>query len=152
MRGATPPHPENATAIPSMPSMPPKKKAPAPVEEPGPRKRFVPRCFRTLLNALSSPRGALTAVFGMGTGVSPPPMARTKRVGDRPSTNFLPGGLGRPDLVVRPRMPSRARGGGRRPDLTTYQKRYAQRLAALIHPPCRRVVFPWSSGACARDG
>ena len=44
-------------------------------------KRFAPRCFHTLLNALSSPRGALTAVFGMGTGVSPPPVARTKGIG-----------------------------------------------------------------------
>ena len=44
-------------------------------------KRFAPRCFHALLNALSSPRGALTAVFGMGTGVSPPPVARTKGIG-----------------------------------------------------------------------
>ena len=42
------------------------------------RKRFAPRCFPALLNAVSSPRGALTAVFGMGTGVTPPPEARTK--------------------------------------------------------------------------
>ena len=40
------------------------------------RKRFAPRCFPALLNAVSSPRGALTAVFGMGTGVTP--QARTK--------------------------------------------------------------------------
>ena len=45
------------------------------------KKRFAPRCFHALLNALSSPRGALTAVFGMGTGVSPPPVARTKGIG-----------------------------------------------------------------------
>ena len=44
-------------------------------------KRFAPRCFHALLNALSSPRGTLTAVFGMGTGVSPPPVARTKGIG-----------------------------------------------------------------------
>ena len=44
-------------------------------------KRFAPRYFHALLNALSSPRGALTAVFGMGTGVSPPQKARTKRKG-----------------------------------------------------------------------
>ena len=68
-----------------------KEKAPAPVRSRGQGKRFAPRYFHALLNALSSPRGALTAVFGMGTGVSPPPMARTKGVGDRPSTKLLPG-------------------------------------------------------------
>ena len=43
------------------------------------KKRFAPRCFPALLNAVSSPRGALTAVFGMGTGVTPPLEARTKK-------------------------------------------------------------------------
>ena len=42
------------------------------------KKRFAPRYFPALLNAVSSPRGALTAVFGMGTGVTPPVEARTK--------------------------------------------------------------------------
>ena len=32
--------------------------------------------------------------------------------------------------------------GGRRPDLTAYQKRYGERLAALAHPPCQAGVLP----------
>ena len=72
------------------------------------KKRFAPRCFHALLNALSSPRGALTAVFGMGTGVSPPPVARTKGIG---SGRLDPGNgaLFAPATFNRPRTgPSRA--------------------------------------------
>ena len=47
------------------------------------KKMFAPRYFPALLNAVSSPRGALTAVFGMGTGVTPPVEARTKNEGSR---------------------------------------------------------------------
>ena len=47
------------------------------------KKRFAPRYFPALLNAVSSPRGALTAVFGMGTGVTPPVGARTKEEDSR---------------------------------------------------------------------
>ena len=57
------------------------------------RKRFAPRCFPVLLNTVSSPRGALTAVFGMGTGVTPPPEARTK--GMARDRCFPPGALSR---------------------------------------------------------
>ena len=123
------------------------------------KKRFAPRCFHALLNALSSPRGALTAVFGMGTGVSPPPVARTKGIG---SGRLDPGngavracnvhaGPGRvpPGRLFRrppccPPAPSPPGGiaGGRRPDLTAYQKRYGERLAALAHPPCQAGVLP----------
>ena len=123
-------------------------------------KRFAPRCFHALLNALSSPRGALTAVFGMGTGVSPPPVARTKGIGsgrldpgngallapatfNRPRTGPSGAAFRRPPCC--PPAPSQFFGGiagGRRPDLTAYQKRYGERLAALAHPPCQAGVLP----------
>ena len=123
-------------------------------------KRFAPRCFHALLNALSSPRGALTAVFGMGTGVSPPPVARTKGIGSgrhirgmarcsrlqrpcRPRTGPSGAAFRRPPCC--PPAPSQFFGGiagGRRPDLTAYQKRYGERLAALAHPPCQAGVLP----------
>ncbi len=115
------------------------------------KKRFAPRCFRTLLNALSSPRGALTAVFGMGTGVPPPPMARTKRDGSRPGgktflrfhgNRGLSWSLERFLASARGAPLSGGRPGGRRPDLTAYQKRYAERLAALARPPCQAGVLP----------
>ena len=32
--------------------------------------------------------------------------------------------------------------GGRRPGHTAYQKRYAERLAALVHPPCQAGSLP----------
>ena len=122
-------------------------------------KRFAPRCFHALLNALSSPRGALTAVFGMGTGVSPPPVARTKGIGSGRldpgngavrACNFHagpgrvpPGRLSAALHAARPRPPHRGGvAGGRRPDLTAYQKRYGERLAALAHPPCQAGVLP----------
>ena len=51
-----------------------KKRPPAPpVRSGGPRWRLAARYFPALLGAVSSPRGPLTAVFGMGTGVSAPP-------------------------------------------------------------------------------
>ena len=123
------------------------------------KKRFAPRCFHALLNALSSPRGALTAVFGMGTGVSPPPVARTKGIGSGrldPGNGALramqhstgpgrvpPGRLSAALHAARPRPPHRGGiAGGRRPDLTAYQKRYGERLAALAHPPCQAGVLP----------
>ena len=91
------------------------------------KKRFAPRCFHALLNALSSPRGALTAVFGMGTGVSPPPVARTKGIGSgrldpgngallAPATSMqaqdgsLRGGFPPPSMLPARALPT---GGGR---------------------------------------
>ena len=123
------------------------------------KKRFAPRCFHALLNALSSPRGALTAVFGMGTGVSPPPVARTKGIGSgrlvrgtalsapcnvHADPGRVPSGAAFPPPSCCPPAPSPPGGiaGGRRPDLTAYQKRYGERLAALAHPPCQAGVLP----------
>ena len=122
-------------------------------------KRFAPRCFHALLNALSSPRGALTAVFGMGTGVSPPPVARTKGIGsgrldpgngallapatfNRPRTGPSGAAFRRPPCCPPAPSPPGGVAGGRRPDLTAYQKRYGERLAALAHPPCQAGVLP----------
>ena len=123
-------------------------------------KRFAPRCFHALLNALSSPRGALTAVFGMGTGVSPPPVARTKGIGSgrldpgngalfAPATSMqaqdgsLRGGFPPPSMLPARALPTGGGiAGGRRPALTAYQQRYGERLAALAHPPCQAGVLP----------
>ena len=54
------------------------QKKPPPEYTRGGKKRLAARYFPALLNAVSSPQGALTAVFGMGTGVSPPPVPPTK--------------------------------------------------------------------------
>ena len=151
----------------SPPRTPDTKKAPgslAGTRGPG-EKRFAPRCFPALLNAVSSPRGALTAVFGMGTGVTPPPEARTKGgrgTGTLSARFSLPEAVRRlsalrwPAMGLEPapgvRLPGH-RGRGRRPGLSADQKRYGQRLAALAHPPCRTGGLPVAfGGLAARDG
>ena len=157
-------------SLPSLPGSParaPKKekRPPDPCWGPGGlgEKRFAPRCFPVLLNTVSSPRGALTAVFGMGTGVTPPPVARTKGAArDRYSPPgilhevVLSPALAGPAWAsqARPRPPLFAdSGGGRRPGLSAGQKRYGQRLAALAHPPCRTGGLPVAfGGLAARDG
>ena len=54
-----------------------------------------------------------------------------------------PGRLSAALHAARPRPPHRGGiAGGRRPDLTAYQKRYGERLAALAHPPCQAGVLP----------
>ena len=147
----------------SGPSAPERKKAPGSLGPGGLwKKRFAPRCFPVLLNTVSSPRGALTAVFGMGTGVTPPPEARTKGAArDR----YSPPGILH-EIVLPPHSQARHgrfspppasayadSGGGRRPGLSADQKRYGQRLAALAHPPCRTGGLPVAfGGLAARDG
>ena len=71
-----------ATASPRAPH-PRAKKIPAPPMRCGDsgKKRWAARYFPALLGAVSSPRGPLTAVFGMGTGVSAPPRPPTKGIG-----------------------------------------------------------------------
>ena len=133
-------------------------------------KRFAPRCFHALLNALSSPRGALTAVFGMGTGVSPPPVARTKGIG---SGRLDPGngavracnvhaGPGRvpPGRLFRrppccPPAPSPPGGGSRAGGVQTSRPIRSGMVNAsrrLRIRPVKRVFFPRPSGTCVRDG
>ena len=41
-----------------------------------------------------------------------------------------------------PRDFNKSLGDGRRPDLTAYQKRYVECLAALTHPPCQTGSLP----------
>ena len=132
-------------------------------------KRFAPRCFHALLNALSSPRGALTAVFGMGTGVSPPPVARTKGIGSGrldPGNGAVracnvhadpgrvpPGRLSAALHAARPRPPHR--GGSRAGGVQTSRPIRSGMVNAsrrLRIRPVKRVFFPRPSGTCVRDG
>ena len=111
-------------------------------------KRFAPRCFHALLNALSSPRGALTAVFGMGTGVTPPPEARTKKDGNRMEENQkkLQARGAKPAFhLLRPMPPARNR-GQRAHGAQTARPIRSGMLNASRHlhiRPVKRVVFPW---------
>ena len=133
-------------------------------------KRFAPRCFHALLNALSSPRGALTAVFGMGTGVSPPPVARTKGIGSGrldPGNGAVracnvhagpgrvpPGRLSAALHAARPRPPNRG-GGSRAGGVQTSRPIRSGMVNAsrrLRIRPVKRVFFPRPSGTCVRDG
>ena len=133
-------------------------------------KRFAPRCFHALLNALSSPRGALTAVFGMGTGVSPPPVARTKGIGSGrldPGNGAVracnvhagpgrvpPGRLSAALHAARPRPPHRG-GGSRAGGVQTSRPIRSGMVNAsrrLRIRPVKRVFFPRPSGTCVRDG
>ena len=56
----------------------------------------------------------------------------------------LRGGFPPPSMLPARALPNSGGGiaGGRRPDLTAYQKRYGERLAALAHPPCQAGVLP----------
>ena len=133
-------------------------------------KRFAPRCFHALLNALSSPRGALTAVFGMGTGVSPPPVARTKGIGSGrldpgngavramqrpcgPRTGPSGAAFRRPPCC--PPAPSPPGGGSRAGGVQTSRPIRSGMVNAsrrLRIRPVKRVFFPRPSGTCVRDG
>ena len=126
--------------------------------------RFAPRYFHALWNALSSPRGALTAVFGMGTGVTPPQEARTKGEADPTDCLGRPMHaraarrgpvyvfrLSSPALRGRPHGgPARGAGGvqASRP-IRSGRVNASRRLRPR---PVKRVFFPRPSGACARDG
>ena len=133
-------------------------------------KKFAPRCFHALLNALSSPRGALTAVFGMGTGVSPPPVARTKGIGSgrldpgngallAPATSMqaqdgsLRGGFPPPSMLPARALPTG--GGSRAGGVQTSRPIRSGMVNAsrrLRIRPVKRVFFPRPSGTCVRDG
>ena len=132
-------------------------------------KRFAPRCFHALLNALSSPRGALTAVFGMGTGVSPPPVARTKGIGSgrldpgngavracniqQAQDGSLRGGFPPPSMLPARALPTG--GGSRAGGVQTSRPIRSGMVNAsrrLRIRPVKRVFFPRPSGTCVRDG
>ena len=133
-------------------------------------KRFAPRCFHALLNALSSPRGALTAVFGMGTGVSPPPVARTKGIGSGrldPGNGALramqrpcgprtgPFGAAFPPPSMLPARALPTGGGSRAGGVQTSRPIRSGMVNAsrrLRIRPVKRVFFPRPSGTCVRDG
>ena len=170
LRGAVPPHSCGGigmrgmrTGIRARPRA--KKKGPPPVEEeagPG-RKRFAPRYFPALLNAVSSPRGALTAVFGMGTGVTPPVGARTKRGqrdGQAPcrgtahsERGFIRGArLARLSIAPAPRRACARRGADGVQASRPIRSGMLNASRRLRIRPVKRVVFPRPSGPCGRDG
>ena len=113
--------------------------------------RLAARYFPALLNAVSSPQGTLTAVFGMGTGVSSPPGPPANK-GRQPNLDSSRGTPRAPERFSCP-FPGRdvsRRGKGRRPGRTAYQKRYAEALAGLAHPPCRPGGLPGAFRALRR--
>ena len=96
-----------------------KKSGGSPVGDPPRRGRLAARYFPALLGAVSSPLGPLTAVFGMGTGVTAPPKPPARKVSASR------------DYIVKPCL---TRGGVRR-------CRYSA--------PCRACRASWSGGGQA---
>ena len=123
-----------------------KKKIPAPRERCRDWKwRLAARYFPALLGAVSSPRGPLTAVFGMGTGVSAPPEPPTKDCGkadveDESTAWRLPS----------PRRLNRCgeEGGQATRPIRTLRLNASPRLRLA---PVDPVVFRGPSEACAWD-
>ena len=116
-----------------------EKKIPAPRERCRDWKwRLAARYFPALLGAVSSPRGPLTAVFGMGTGVSAPPEPPTKGIGqDGPEDDDMHAWRLSP-----PRHGMRRTAGGRRESRTAYQNASAERVAALAPCACQPGSLP----------
>ena len=119
----------------------------------GSKKRLAARYFPTLLNVVSSPQGALTAVFGMGTGVSPPPVPPTKMnwqpEREQPHESKA---ICRIYSPLDSGIASGSRGGWR-PGLTAYQKWSVKSLATLRPPSCQPGVLPGAfRGLATRDG
>ena len=75
-------------------------------------KRLAARYFPALLNAVSSPQGPLTAVFGMGTGVASPREPPTRRMG-RHAWPGEPAGEWRERKALRRESPAPLPAGGR---------------------------------------
>ena len=83
------------------------------------------------------PKGLAPAVLIRGMALFAPATSMQAQDGS------LRGGFSAALHAARPRPPHRGGvAGGRRPDLTAYQKRYGERLAALAHPPCQAGVLP----------
>ena len=112
------------------------------------KKRLAARYFPALLSAVSSPRGLLTAVFGMGTGVSAqqgPPTKGFRLENTRKASHVRQGANARARLLQRspPRARIRGRrGGGQRTSLTAYQNPSAERVATLAPGACRPGSLP----------
>ena len=92
--------------------------------------------------------GGLNGRVRDGDGCHTPANGTNQREGSRPwesGTGFRVTGQGpAPGLsgLARTGSPRGGPPGGRRPGLTAYQKRYAERLAALGHPPCQAGGLP----------
>ena len=122
------------------------------------KRRLAARYFPALLSAVSSPRGLLTAVFGMGTGVSAqqgPPTKGFRPENTRRGSHVRQGANARARLLQRspPRARSRGRrGGGQRTSLTAYQNPSAERVATLAPGACPPGSLPGAFRTCVGDG
>ena len=105
----------------------------------GPRWRLAARYFPALLGAVSSPRGPLTAVFGMGTGVSAPPGPPAKGLRQRGHEGRESGLSHGPFASPRRHAPRR---GGRRASRTAHQNASVERVAALAPCACQPGSLP----------
>ena len=122
------------------------------------KRRLAARYFPALLSAVSSPRGLLTAVFGMGTGVSAqqgPPTKGFRQENTRKASHVRQGANARARLLQR--SPPRARicgrrGGGQRTSLTAYQNPSAERVATLAPGACQPGSLPGAFRTCVGDG
>ena len=83
------------------------------------------------------PKGLAPAVLIRGMALFAPATSMQAQDGS------LRGGFPPPSMLPARALPTGGGvAGGRRPDLTAYQKRYGERLAALAHPPCQAGVLP----------
>ena len=113
--------------------------------DPPRRGRLAARYFPALLGAVSSPLGPLTAVFGMGTGVTAPPKPPARKVSASRDYIVKPcltrGGVRR-CLSFRsmPRMTRFME--RRRASPTAYQNASGERVAALAPCTCQPGSLP----------
>ena len=120
-------------------------------------KRRLAACyFPALLNAVSSPQGPLTAVFGMGTGVAAPPWPPAgmddKSIAEKSSLRAV-----KNQAVLRalfPPRPGRQPGPGGEGGQTSRPIRSAKlQPSRVLHTrPVNPVFCRGSSGSCDRDG
>ncbi len=101
------------------------------------KKRLAARYFPALGGAVSSPRGPLTAVFGMGTGVSAPPWPPATI---RPATERLAKAASRTSSEAHANARTAPRGA--RAGLTAHQNASAQAVACLPPRACRPGSLP----------
>ena len=139
------------------PRRPQARKKPHATCRMGLKGRLAARYFPALLSAVSSPRGLLTAVFGMGTGVSAQQGPPTK--GFRPENTRESLSMQTPTPA--PALPSslppsrplkRTCGGDERTSLTAYQNPSGKRVAALAPGACRPGSLPGAFRTCVGDG
>ena len=110
------------------------------------KRRLAARYFPALLGAVSSPLGPLTAVFGMGTGVTAPPkpparkVSATRKALEGKSLLLQRRGCAASSFPLHAPLPRRME--GRRASPTAYQNASAERVAALAPCTCQPGSLP----------